>query len=170
MDRFCKLTRKNMKLTVLSALLIVSLSAFANDGLPNPKITPGEINPNVTQENIDTTICKAGWTKTIRPSTYYTNKVKKAQMLEQNLPGPAAAYEEDHLISLELGGHPRSPLNLWPQLWDGEWGARKKDVIETFLKREVCARRIELIDAQHWMSSDWVSAYKKFIVPKKKKA
>src|SRR5216683_2609243 len=28
-----------------------------------------------------------------------------------------AHYEEDHLVSLELGGHPRDPRNLWPERW-----------------------------------------------------
>jgi hypothetical protein len=29
--------------------------------------------------------------------------------------GSLSAFQEDHLISLELGGHPTDPRNLWPQ-------------------------------------------------------
>src|SRR3954447_16464956 len=29
--------------------------------------------------------------------------------------GPSSAYQEDHLISLEIGGDPTDPRNLWPE-------------------------------------------------------
>ena len=145
--------------------LLVSLSAIAADGLPDPIRTPGVINSNVTQANIGETICKKGWTKTIRPSASLTNRLKSKQMAELGLTGNPSDYEEDHLISLELGGHPTDPKNLWPQPWNGEWGARKKDVIETYLKRQVCAGKITLVDAQHWIATDWIATYKKFKKP-----
>src|SRR5437762_14268859 len=68
--------------------------------------TPGVLNPDVTQANIADTICKHGWTRTIRPPTDYTNALKLKQMREYGVRGSAAQYQEDHLISLELGGHP----------------------------------------------------------------
>lgn len=117
---------------------MISTTIFA-DTLPDAVVTPGATNPNVTQENIDQTICVSGWTKTIRPSVSYTNKLKRQQMAAANLPGDPRDYEEDHLISLQLGGHPTDPKNLWPERWTGEWAARKKDVVETRLKRLVCA-------------------------------
>jgi len=146
------------RLFILMALL--SSTAFAGD-LPDPVKTPGAINPLVTQDNIKTTICVKGWTKTIRPPVTYTNRLKKKQMADMNLPGKMSDYEEDHLISLELGGHPTDPKNLWPQLWVGQWGARKKDVVETRLNRLVCAGKITLADAQKMVSTDWIDAYKK---------
>src|SRR3989338_6405173 len=39
----------------------------AHDGLPDHACTPGAINPAVTQSNIHETICRKGFTKTIRP-------------------------------------------------------------------------------------------------------
>jgi len=27
-------------------------------------------------------------------------------------------YEEDHFISLEVGGHPKDPKNLWPEMYE----------------------------------------------------
>lgn len=155
----------------LSALLLATSSVFAmpGEGTPDPVRTPGIINTDVTQANIQDTICKSGWTKTIRPPASYTTKLKIKQMAELGLTGKPSDYEEDHLISLELGGNPVDPKNLWPQPWDGEWGAHKKDVIETYLKREVCAGRLSLIDAQHFISTDWVETYKHYIKPKAKK-
>src|SRR3954469_26009241 len=72
-------------------LAIAALSAFgaiasAQDGpvpdIAQPKhhLFPGATNPKVTQANIKTTICKSGWTDTIRPPTSYTTALKKVQM------------------------------------------------------------------------------------------
>lgn len=156
-----------MKTLLFSALMMASVTAFAGD-LPDPNITPGSLNTKVTQENIGETICKPGWTKTIRPSSTFTNKMKLKQMAELHLTGNPSDYEEDHLISLELGGSPMDYRNLWPQPWDGEWGAHKKDVIETNLKRQVCAGKMALADAQHFIATDWIATYKNFIKPSKK--
>ena len=49
--------------------------------------TPGVLNPDVTQANIDTTVCVHGWTKTIRPPTSYTNDLKRKQMREYGVGG-----------------------------------------------------------------------------------
>lgn len=153
----------------MKRLLIISILfssyVFAAD-LPDSNTTPGVINPNVTQENIKQTICISGWTKTIRPTTNYTNKLKLAQMNTAGLTGKPSEYEEDHLISLELGGHPTDPKNLWPQLWAGTWGAHKKDAIETRLKTLVCKGKISLADAQKDISTNWIDAYNKYFVKK----
>jgi hypothetical protein len=55
------------------------------------------------------------------------------------------SYEEDHLIPLELGGHPTSIKNLWPEPWNQ---AHKTDRIENFLNREVCSGRTSLAHAR----------------------
>lgn len=158
-----------MKSSLLAFALFSSI-AFAGD-LPDAKLTPGVTNPAVTQDNLKDTICKIGWTKTIRPTASYTNKLKLTQMAAMGLPGSPRDYEEDHLISLELGGNPSATANLWPELWVSPtgWGARKKDVIETYLKRQVCGGRVTLVEAQQAISTDWIAAYKKYIPLKKQK-
>src|ERR1700736_1323086 len=50
--------------------------------LPDSTCTPGAINQNVTQANIQTTICVQGFTKTIRPPVSYTNPLKMRLMAE----------------------------------------------------------------------------------------
>jgi hypothetical protein len=150
-----------MKKILLIASLL-SATAFAAD-LPDPVRTPGVTNPDVTQANINKTICVPHWTETIRPPVSYTNKLKLKQMKELGLTGHPLDYEEDHLISLQLGGHPKDPKNLWPQEWDADWGAHRKDVIETRLKRMVCTGQITLAEAQHAIATDWVATYKKYI-------
>jgi hypothetical protein len=131
------------------------------------KVTPGALNPTVTQANIATTVCKVGWTKTIRPTVTFTNKLKDEQLKTTyasytKIWGTSpSAYEEDHLISLQLGGAPSDPKNLWPEPYAGI-GARKKDVTETALKRLVCAGTLKLSDAQKAILN-WPSAYKKYV-------
>ncbi len=152
-----------MKHLVLIALL-VSGQAAAQTALPDPKLTPGVVNPDVTQENIQKTICKSGWTATIRPPAHYTTTLKKAQLViydfaDHNL----ANYEEDHLISLELGGHPTDPKNLWPQGHKLTCGARIKDHIETHLKTLICSGKVTLAVAQQAISSNWIDAYNQYI-------
>lgn len=162
--------RKTLITAILGIALIGSTAAFAATPdwvVQNKKVTPGALNLTVTQANISTTVCKAGWTATIRPTVTFTNKLKDEQLKTTYksyvaIWGPnASAYEEDHLISLQLGGAPSDPKNLWPEPYAGI-GARKKDVTETALKRLVCAGTLTLKDAQKAIL-DWPSAYKKYV-------
>ncbi len=107
--------------------------------------TPGVLNPDVTQANINATICLHGWTKMIRPPTSYTNDLKEKQMREYRVGGSRSDYQEDHLISLELGGHPTDPRNLWPERYPR---ASEVDSIENDLNTKVCARQLPLETAQ----------------------
>jgi hypothetical protein len=133
-------------------------------GLPDPHCTPGVVAGDVTQANIDKTICISGFTlRPRRPPWSYTNPLKLAQMREYGLTETPGAYEEDHLISLQLGGDPRDPRNLWPEAYDPRPGASEKDVLETFLKREVCAHRMSLADAQTQIRTNWRQAYDRMV-------
>ena len=107
--------------------------------------SPGVLNPDVTQANINSTICVHGWTKTIRPPTSYTNALKRKQMREYGVGGSLSDYQEDHLISLELGGHPTDPRNLWPEPYPR---AAQVDGVENELNDMVCSGELSLDDAQ----------------------
>lgn len=122
----------------------------------------GDINPNVTQENIYSTVCVPNYSKSIRPKSSYTNKLKLKQMQQFNLSGLPSDYEEDHFISLSLGGHPTSENNLWPQYELGNSGALKKDKLETFLHSQLCKNKISLKQAQLEVGKDWYKYYKKY--------
>ncbi|HEX7550641.1 MAG TPA: hypothetical protein VF579_08715 [Candidatus Methylomirabilis sp.] len=134
-------------------------SCRARGPLPDPVCTPGVTNPEVTQENIFQTICVAGWTRTIRPPTSYTNALKLRQMAEYGIQDlPPSAVEEDHLIPLAVGGHPTDPRNLWPEPWDGPDGAHAKDRIENALHRLMCSGQMTLEEAQRRIRTDWTTA------------
>ena len=113
--------------------------------LADPVRTPGVLNPDVTQENIRSTICRHGWTDTIRPPVSYTNALKQKQMRQYGETGSLSDYQEDHLISLELGGSPTDPRNLWPEPYPR---ASDVDQIENQLNAEVCSGRLSLAEAQ----------------------
>ncbi|HEV7172290.1 MAG TPA: hypothetical protein VGN50_05270, partial [Pedococcus sp.] len=119
--------------------------------LPNSARTPGATNASVTQANIASTICVAGWTATVRPPSSVTTRLKIEQLATgYAYRGDTAAgdYEEDHLISLELGGSPTAAANLWPEPYNTAEGARVKDRVENRLHTLVCNHSISLATAQ----------------------
>jgi hypothetical protein len=66
-------------------------------------------------------------------------------LLEYGLVGETSAFQEDHLVSLELGGHPTDPRNLWPEPIER---AREVDQVENELNDAVCSGRMSLEEAQ----------------------
>jgi hypothetical protein len=110
-----------------------------------PALTPGGLNPDVTQATIAQTICSRGWTKTIRPPTSYTNDLKLQQIRQYGFTGGPRDYQEDHFISLELGGAPRDPKNLWPERRPR---AEQVDTLENDLNAKVCSGELSLEGAQ----------------------
>ena len=68
-------------------------------------------------------------------------------------------YEEDHLISLELGGAPRSAKNLWPEAYKPKPGARQEETVENYLHRQVCDGQMKLAVAQSREARNWVKGY-----------
>ena len=131
--------------------------------LPDSTRHPGAVNPDVTPENLDQTICANGFTKGIRPPDAYTSALKSQQLADESLLGNPSDYEEDHLISLELGGAPRDPKNLWPEPWEKRGsklanpgtGAESKDKVENETNHLVCSGALPLSDAQARIASDW---------------
>jgi hypothetical protein len=108
-------------------------------------LTPGVLNPAVTQATIASTICRRGWTRTVRPPVDFTNALKQRQLRLYGLRGPPSAFQEDHLISLELGGNPSDPRNLWPEPYPR---ASAVDQIENDLNHRVCTGSLTLAEAQ----------------------
>ncbi len=140
-----------LDLLIAALLVAVVVVAFAHHGGPSNRIvadptrTPGVLNPDVTQANIRSTICKRGWTSTIRPPVSYTDDLKRKQMRQYAETGPMSAYQEDHLISLEMGGNPTDPRNLWPEPYPR---ATQMDQIENQLNSEICDGQLTLAQAQ----------------------
>ena len=125
--------------------MITALVAAAAFALPNPTLTPGATNPAVTQATIRDTICRHGWTVTVRN---VPRAERRAVLAEYGNPQHVVI---DHLIALSLGGA-NETANLWPQ---DTAEAKKKDVVEDHLRRQVCAGMVTLEAAQNVLATDW---------------
>ena len=148
---------------VFAVFLVVSCQVSAQDFIPDHTRTPGAINPHVTQDNAALTVCVAGWTRTIRPTSSYTSRLKAQQMRTLHLPGGARDYEEDHLVPLCVGGHPTDHRNLWPQPRRGQWSAKIKDQLEASVCRAVCRGAMTLEEGRAiFLHPDWTREYLKF--------
>ena len=121
---------------------------------PDPRCTPGALNPAVTQASIGQTICRRGWTDTVRPPESVTETEKAASMAAYGDAGPMSGYEYDHFVPLELGGAVNDPRNLWP-----EPGAspNPKDAVEDNLNQKVCDGQMMLAQAQRAITTNWVA-------------
>jgi hypothetical protein len=121
---------------------------------PDPRCTPGALNPTVTQATIDRTICVPGWTDSVRPPESITEQEKAASIAAYGGGGSMGDYEYDHFVALELGGATNDPRNLWP-----EPGAspNPKDAVEYELNQKVCAGQMSLARAQRAIVANWVA-------------
>jgi len=122
--------------------------------LPDPRCTPGSIDPAVTQANIHKIICVTGYTSKVRPPAGETDrfKYKVAYLVYRIL--HRKHTELDHLVSLELGGS-NDAANLWPEFPPTP---NPKDKVENALHRAVCAGRVSLAAAQRAIARDWLTA------------
>lgn len=133
---------KSLTVAALLTLTVAPASGFAR----------GAADLAVTQANIGQTVCRLGYTHSIRPPKEWSQALKARLLWEQRLPGTPADYELDHLIPMGLGGAPRDPANLWLQRWDE---ARLKDEDEHKLYYAVCSGRMTLEQAQRRMLDKW---------------
>jgi hypothetical protein len=156
---------RTLMIIILLVWALFALLAWGTVRAQNMPWPAGAVNPGVTASNIASTICKSGWTDTIRPSTSITNRIKAHMMQAYALPGSMGEYELDHIISLQLGGHPYDRNNLVMQPYAGACGARVKDNLETHLKHLVCSGAVPLVQAQMEIRTDWVASYNAHLGP-----
>lgn len=109
--------------------------------LPDPVLTPGDVVTTVAIEQL----CTPGFTSTVRNVPAATKRAVSKDYHDKYPDWPAGPYEVDHRISLELGGS-NDRKNLWIEpIAD----ARRKDVVENRLHRQMCKGEISLAEAQH---------------------
>lgn len=139
---------------------VITLTARSGAILPDPACTPGAIDPAVTQATINTTICKRGWTATIRPPLTNSAPNKRRSLTQYGIT-TTAGVEYDHLVPLELGGA-NSTSNLWPE--PNRTGATSylnpKDNTESTLRAAVCKGKTTLAAAQNAIATNWTTARK----------
>lgn len=115
------------------------------------RATPGDVLSTVT-----TTICRSGYTATVR---HVTAGQRRVVLTAYGV--PAGSFELDHLIPLELGGS-NATKNLWPEPGAGK-GFGLKDRTENRLHSLVCAGSLGLRTAQQAMARDWYAACLRYV-------
>ena len=119
----------------------------------------------MTQENIKSTVCVKGWTKTVRPPAYYTNGLKKQRIREYGYDSRNPKdYEEGHLIPLSVGGNPTDRKNLWPEPRKSQWNAARKDELEFAMFKALCRGNVTLEETRLASATNWIEAYKKYAI------
>jgi hypothetical protein len=113
-------------------------TAANGETLPDRNCTPAAISPKVTQDTLAITICKTGYTKSIRPPASITAAEKRGNAAAYGYSGPLSGIEYDHLVPLQVGGDPNDPRNLWVEPGESE---NPKDGVESKLHQRVCGAR-----------------------------
>lgn len=122
--------------------------------LPDSRCTPGAIDPDVTQANLTSTICKPDWRKKAYPAVTIDDRMRTDSARSYGLP-PDYEGEYDHLVSRMLGGSSEDPRNRWPQ---PEAKPNPKDRVEIALHEGVRKGMIPLATAQRALAASWVTA------------
>ena len=119
--------------------------------LPDTACTPGATNPELTRE----VLCAPGFST--RPYRRVTEAQKRSAYARYAVGAHAPGeYEIDHLVALEDGGG-NAAANLWPQPASPEPGFHQKDLVETYVHRQVCAGAMDLLEAQQQIAADWTA-------------
>jgi hypothetical protein len=135
---------------VRAAIFLAAMACAPAQAQPLP------INPAITQATTGETICRAGWTRTIRPPTGHMRHIKRHMLAEIGEPDShGRRYELDHKIPLTLGGAATNPRNL---TLEPLAEARKKNAVESCLSSAVCQGRTTLDEAQLAIWTDWRAA------------
>lgn len=135
--------------------------AYPVGALPDPRLTPGEVLPNVTAAQVSA----PGYAHFVRDVPQSEKNAVYAEYgVKNRKPGE---YEIDHLVSLELGGS-NSVRNLFPEPYNLNWngrdaGAHSKDRLEDRLASELRSGKLTLQQAQAEIRTDWIQAYRKHI-------
>jgi len=165
-----------MKLLALFLIAIPMSAQTANYGangaykLPDPKVTPGAVNPNVVADlsgaphmvnGVEMNMCAKDFrTGPIRATIKNFPKIKQTACTAYGVAKCDASVEGDHLISIEIGGCQDCQTNVWPQPMSE---AKVKDFyVEDKLPKAVCAGKLTLSDAQQCIATDWVACGKKW--------
>jgi hypothetical protein len=116
--------------------------------LPDTGATPGQVETSAPG-----VVC----TRTTTALRHVTPAMHHAIYAEYGIAwAQHAGYEDDHLISLELGGT-NDNRNRWPQPYPA---AFSKDSVENWSHRMACSGRLSLSYIQRQIARDWVVLYK----------
>jgi len=129
--------------------------------VPDPKCTPGAINPSVTVQILKDpsfrTACLRDCVTT--ESDKFVTYGQYGIPHPKNNQGANQVCELDHLVPLELGGADTLD-NIWPQCGPNQVTLAKryfkqKDMVESYLANQVKTGQMDLGKAQAAIAADW---------------
>ncbi len=137
---------------------VKAVDAASGKFLPDPTCTPGAVDPGVTQSNLPQTICRNGYSSSVRAPAAETDKAKTVSLTQYGEQSTKTT-EYDHLISLELGGT-NATSNLWPEpnATAATGTTNPKDSVENKMHTAICSGTITLVAAQKAIATDWTTA------------
>lgn len=150
------------------------LHGTGGEPLPDPRCTPGAIDPAVRANTLRTTVCRAGgYTASIRPPEAITEPIKRKIMAAYGIPwSQASRYELDHLVELNAGGA-SDTRNLWPEpnvFLNGTTGSafvhNDKDQVEAYTFHALCAGKVSLAALQRAVATNWPTAVAALHLPR----
>ena len=142
---------------VLPFLLVLLITTLAFGGnLPDTTKTPGDTNRAVMLMEL----CHPEYLRGANiPPTVRANVLKNYGLTEANM----NSYIMTFSIPVCLGGS-ATIKNIWPLKIKGEWNYFQKKIIDKKLNHMVCNAEISLQEAREIIKSDWILAYKIFIL------
>ena len=148
----------------LLACLLLAAQAYASDpALPDPTLTPGEWDTEVTVRQLQ----EIGYSRRAR---HISIELRREVFARYGIEwAKRNDYELDHLCPLAIGGS-NSILNLWPEplrlnVNGMDLGAVTKDALESRLHWLVVSGQLELRQAQKEICTNWETAYLKYSGP-----
>jgi len=129
--------------------------------VPDPRCTPGGIDPEVTAEVLRNPAWRTGCTRNCETSEaekHVTYRWYGMRTPRSNY-GESQVCELDHLIPLELGGADGLG-NIWPECGPSDVALEDrnfkiKDRVENYLADKVKSGKMSLGSAQRGIASDW---------------
>jgi hypothetical protein len=160
-------TRDLMIVRALASLVILAFCGALSGHAAQPRGSdggsdlPGMTDPRVTQDNIQQTICRCTWIRSVRPPRDATEAIKPN--LAADIHVNTRDYELDHIVPLDISGATLDLRDLMLQPRTGACNAHHKDALERRLRIMLCAGDLTLNGAQHEIATDWRAAYKKWM-------
>jgi hypothetical protein len=129
--------------------------------VPDPKCTPGAINPTVTLAVLKNAAFRTACVRNCATKEDDKNVTYSQYAIPHpaNNDGATQVCELDHLVPLELGGADTLD-NIWPQCGPNQKPLaqrffKEKDKVEDFLAEQVKAGKMDMKTAQTGIATDW---------------